>query len=57
MLQIADEKDFYKAWEGAFSDTIQGYEVDETTKSDAKKTEWIVKLPEVMTFQMNRLKF
>ena len=41
----------------AFSDTIQGYEVDETTKCDATKTEWIVKLPEVLTFQMNRLKF
>ena len=50
MLQISDEKDFYKAWENAFADTIQGYEVDETTKSDATKTEWIVKLPEVLTF-------
>ena len=50
MLQISDEKDFYKAWENAFRDIIHGYEVDETTKCDASRTDWIVKLPEVLTF-------
>ena len=57
LLQITDEKDFYRAWETAFFDKVQGYEVDETTKCDAIKTEWIEKLPEVLTFQLSRLKF
>ena len=57
LMQISDEKDFYRAWENAFTDTIEGYEIDETSKADATKTEWIEKLPGVLTFQMGRLKF
>lgn len=57
ILGIQEESDFYKAWENVFADENIDYQADDGSNSKARSTTWIERLPEVLTFQMQRSAF
>lgn len=56
VLNIQNETDFYKSWENAFYDEVQGYESDQGPVT-AQKSTLIDHLPKVLCFQLNRLEY
>ena len=56
VLNIQNESDFYKSWENAFYDEVQGYESDQGPVT-AQKSTLIDHLPKVLCFQLNRLEY
>ncbi len=48
ILNIQDEKDIYRAWDGEFNSQIADYENEPGQKVLAQKTDWIETLPDVM---------
>ena len=58
MLYIQDESDFYQAWENVFRGEVTDYQNDEDgERYKASQTTWIDRLPDVLTFQMQRTQF
>jgi len=58
VLYIQDEGDFYQAWENVFRGEVPDYQNDEDGyRYKASQTTWIDRLPDILTFQMQRTKF
>ena len=59
VLYVQNESDFYKAWEQVFAEEqIDNYEnTADGLKYEATSSTWIESLPDVLTFQMQRLLF
>lgn len=58
VLYIQDESDFYQAWENVFRGEVPDYQNDEDgDRYKASQTTWIERLPDILTFQMQRTKF
>lgn len=55
VLYIQDESDLYEAWENVFRGEVPDYANDEDgERYTASQTTWIDKLPDVLSFQMQR---
>ena len=57
MMNVIGTKDLYEAWENMYHDSIDGYKTSEGEVTKAEKSDWIVKLPQILYIQLNRLKF
>lgn len=55
LLNVSQGKDFYAVWDSEYSCIIENYQVEEGQYVRAEKIDWIEELPNVLTFQMNRL--
>ena len=50
-------KNLYEAWEESYQNHIEDYQTPEQESVPATKVDWITRLPEVFSLQINRLKF
>jgi uncharacterized UBP type Zn finger protein len=57
MLNVLNTKNMYEAWENMYQDQIEDYQTPEGEKTPALKVDWISRLPQVFSIQLNRLKF
>ena len=49
--------DFYQVWEQAYSDEIENFRVSDDRMATVTKFDWLVKVPSVLTMQINRLSY
>jgi uncharacterized UBP type Zn finger protein len=57
MLSVLNTKNMYESWENMYQDHIEDYQTPEGEKAPAHKVDWITRLPQVFSMQLNRLKF
>lgn len=57
LLDMSNTNDLLAAWEKECQNTIKDFEVTEGKRLVAEKVDWLEELPEVLTFQLNRLSF
>ena len=57
MLNVLNTKNMYEAWESMYQDQIEDYQTPEGEKTLALKVDWISRLPQVFSIQLNRLKY
>ena len=57
MLNVINTKKMYESWENTCQNQIEDYQTPEGEKTPALKVDWISRLPQVFSIQMNRLKF
>ena len=55
LLNVSQGKDFYAVWDDAYTCTIDNFAQEEGHYVKAEKIDWIEEIPNVLTFQMNRL--
>lgn len=57
LLNVSSGKDFYAVWDSEYTNSIENFALEDNVFVRAEKIDWIQELPNVLTFQMNRLKF